>query len=106
MWQEFARVAQALMPARRLQAEIDAADRRWGEQRGFPPAAWLAILVEEVGEVARIVTEHLSSETGRSDLPGSREELDALRTEVAQVAAVCIRWLDQLEGVGGGRERS
>lgn len=82
----------------RVAEHVAAADRKWGEQRGFPPASWLAVLVEEVGEVARIVTDWLSAETGRSDLPRSQEGLERLREEIADVAAVCVRWLVALEG--------
>lgn len=82
----------------RVQERVAAADRKWGEQRGFPPASWLAVLAEEVGEVARIVTDWLSVETGRSDMPGSQEGLERLRDEIADVAAVCVRWLVALEG--------
>lgn len=76
-----------------LEAEISRARDRWGDQIGFPPSAWLAILVEEVGEVARVVCGRLSMETGRSSYPVEVEDLDALRTELIQVAAVCVRWV-------------
>jgi NTP pyrophosphatase (non-canonical NTP hydrolase) len=91
----------ARIPLDDLKAEIQVARDRWGDQLGFPPSAWLAILVEEVGEVARIVCEHLSAETGRSDYP---EHLDALRSELEQVAAVSIRWRVALDERGRARE--
>jgi len=42
-------------------------------------AAALAVLVEEVGEVAKAVQEL---------------DADGMRREIAQVAAVCVRWLE------------
>lgn len=48
----------------------------------------LAILMEEVGEVARAVCE---------DIPGSAENLANLREELVQVAALAVGWLEGLE---------
>jgi NTP pyrophosphatase (non-canonical NTP hydrolase) len=89
----------ARIPLDDLKAEIQSARDRWGDQLGFPPSAWLAILVEEVGEVARIVCDRLSMETGRSDYPVAVEDLYALRTELIQVAAVCVRWASAMRKV-------
>jgi len=52
----------------------------WGEQRHSNPS-WLAILVEEVGEVA----EHCC--------PFSPPNPRALATELVQIMAVCHTWL-------------
>ena len=59
--------------------------RKWGEasQDGFDQK-FAAILMEEVGEVARALLE------------GDRENL---REEIVQVAAVCARAFERLEGV-------
>lgn len=59
----------------------------WGEQ-SHPPSAWLSILLEEVGEVARAVNK-LTFGPG-SHLPLYWEEYEA---EVAQVAAVALAML-------------
>jgi hypothetical protein len=86
----------ARIPLDDLKAEIQSARDRWGDQLGFPPSAWLAILAEEVGEVARIVCDRLSMETGRSDYPVRSEDFDALMSELIQAAAVCIRWVSAM----------
>jgi hypothetical protein len=49
------------------------------------------------GEVARVVCGRLSMETGRSSYPVEVEDLDALRTELIQVAAVCVRWVGAIK---------
>lgn len=56
-------------------------DARWGEQNHQRPF-WLAILMEEVGEVAKAVIEYDSA---------------AYREELIQVAAVAISALESLE---------
>lgn len=58
---------------------------KWGEQRA-PDNPWLAILTEEVGEVAQ---EICHAYIGR----GSK---DALYAELIQVAAVSVAWLESL----------
>lgn len=49
----------------------------------LPPELKVAVLVEEVGEVARAVLEH--------------EPADRLRDELVQVAAVAVAWLEALQ---------
>lgn len=61
-------------------AERDRQDRKWGEFRPGEPTM-LAVLTEEVGEVARAMLD---------DEPPAR-----LREELVQVAAVVVRWLEQ-----------
>jgi len=61
-------------------SERDRQDKKWG--RGFhgrSDLAWLGILAEEFGEVANAILEH--------DEPN-------LITEIIQVAAVCVAWLE------------
>lgn len=57
---------------------------RWDEAHDPNPAdkPWLAILMEEVGEVAQ------------ETLDGGTKA--GLRQELIQVAAVCVKWLEQL----------
>jgi NTP pyrophosphatase (non-canonical NTP hydrolase) len=54
--------------------------RKWGEQ-SHPSFKWLAILMEEVGEVAMAI------------LKGKRFEIFS---ELIQVAAVAVAWLEDL----------
>lgn len=51
----------------------------WGRGLGLDPETWLAVLTEEVGEVARAVLTR--------DYPQMEREL-------AQVAAVAERWME------------
>lgn len=54
----------------------------------MPHASKLAILLEEVGEVAHELTEALNG--GNIEWP----VLDALRDELVQVAAVAVAWIE------------
>jgi hypothetical protein len=82
------------IPLDDLEAEIQPAARRLGRDGfDFPPSAWLAILVEELGEVARIVCDRLSVETGRSRYPVEVEDVAELRDDLIRVAAVCVLWV-------------
>lgn len=53
---------------------------QWGEQ-DHGPDRWLTILHEETGEVAKVINE---------------ERYSQLATELVQVAAVCVAWLERL----------
>lgn len=64
---------------RDVERELRAQDLRWGEQN-HAPELWLAILTEEVGEVAKEVAD--------ASARGLRE--DDYRMEMVQVAAVAI----------------
>jgi NTP pyrophosphatase (non-canonical NTP hydrolase) len=55
---------------------------------GPSPEAKLAVLSEEFGEVAREVSEHLT---------GKRLASVRLRTELIQIAAVCVAWVEALD---------
>lgn len=50
----------------------------------FPEEKRLAILMEEVGEVATAL---------------QNNDLSNLKDELIQVAAVCVRWIEQINGV-------
>lgn len=54
------------------------ANDTWGPGKHLSPEVWLAVLTEEVGEVARAVLER---------------NYPQMEAELAQVSAVCIRWL-------------
>ena len=58
----------------------------FGDQSGNSELLWLAILAEEVGEVVKATIE----------IPRGECTVEALRTELVQVAAVCATWLDLL----------
>lgn len=64
-----------------IQAERDRQDDRWGEQH-HGPDGWLAILIEEVGEVARAILEGRGTQ---------------YHDELVQVAAVAIAALESAD---------
>ena len=70
--------------------ERQAQDLKWGE-RYLQPGAWLAVLMEEVGEVA---TETLNP--GRIVVPEGQPHRTALYLELVQVAAVAVVWAEQI----------
>lgn len=57
-------------------------DEKWGANRPLNTTPFLAILMEEVGEVAT------------DTFAGS---LDTLRTELIQVAAVAVAWIEAID---------
>lgn len=63
-------------------------DATWGDQAHHPDAVWLAILTEEVGEMARVV---LHAKFGGHD-----GTWDNALEEATQVAAVAMAWLEAL----------
>ena len=72
--------------------EREQQEERWGEQNHHG-TKWLAILVEEVSEVAVCVNEiEPAIFTEKAGLKNYNE----LREELIQVAAVCIAWLEYL----------
>jgi NTP pyrophosphatase (non-canonical NTP hydrolase) len=60
----------------KIAAERTRQDAKWGEQNHADPK-WLAILVEEVGEVAKAMLEH-----------------NEAQGELVQCAAVLVAWLE------------
>lgn len=73
---------------------------------GPPYSEKLAVLMEEVGEVAREVVEHIIA-TGKyaadpvlKAMPPHREDhfRERLREELVQVAACCVAWVEHLSG--------
>ncbi len=68
-------------------AERQRQDEKWGIQ-DHSPLEWMAILFEEVGETSEHVVEtHF----------GRRTALDGYRTEMLQVAAVCVAAVQNLD---------
>lgn len=67
-----------------IDAERQRQESLWGEQN-HNERTWLAILLEEVGEVARAINEY--DEIG-------------YETELLQVAAVCVAMLESLRRNG------
>lgn len=66
----------------KIRAERKRQDNKWGEDRELDPYVWLAILVEEVGEVAKSILEDKPNETEK---------------ETVQVSAVGTAWLEGME---------
>ena len=63
----------------------------WGDSKDLAPrdpGTWLAILTEEVGEAAKAII-----------TPDSEPDGDLI-TELVQIAAVCVSWLDAIEHGG------
>lgn len=65
-----------------IKMERDHQDTKWGE-KNHPDAKWLAILMEEVGELAKAMLEAPSGEP-QSDVDD----------ELTQVAAVALAWME------------
>lgn len=63
------------------------------EQKDFLDGAWLSVLVEEVGEVAKAMCDHRHK--GRvQDEDAYAEEL---RAELVQVAAMACAWIEAID---------
>lgn len=75
-------------------------DEKWGANRFLDDLCWLAVLTEELGEVAKAILEQNTTSAPNTE----RDE------ELTQVAAVAIAWLDCINrraaGVAGPCERS
>lgn len=73
----------AIRALREVQEERQRQDAKWGEQN-HDDYRWLAILTEEVGELAQAM---LHSQFGG-------EHAGTERVELVQVAAVAVQWLE------------
>ena len=71
----------------RIRAERAEQDRRFGRQ-DHQDTYWLAILVEEVGEVAAEL---------QAPGPFDADRIERLKKELVQCAAVSVAWLEALE---------
>ncbi len=85
---EFGRYERALID---VENEMQRQDDKWGPQ-DHPDIVWLAVLTEEVGEVAKEILERRSG--GGFDL----------RKELVQVAAVSVQWLMAMERAERGEQ--
>ena len=65
-------------------------DQMWGEQN-HNPSDWLAILMEEVGEAAKIIVER------RFDHANTDDDYEDLRDELVQTAAVAVAMIECLD---------
>ena len=63
-----------------ISRERDLQDAKWGDQSGNPDELWLAIIVEEIGEVAKALLEN--------------DDFTEAGAELIQVAAVAVAWLE------------
>jgi NTP pyrophosphatase (non-canonical NTP hydrolase) len=74
----------------RVLTERDSQDEKWGANRSLPNRTWLAILVEEVGEVAKADLDH--------------EPTERVVDELAQAAAVAVAWMAMMIRDSEGRQ--
>lgn len=71
-----------------IRAEAFKQDAKWGEQNG-EPMEWLAILVEEVGELAQAILADLSATPEMHDSHHESMEIEGI-----QIAAVAAQMVD------------
>lgn len=89
-----ARLARTRRALERVGIERDRQQLRWGEQR-HALALWVAIAAEELGEAAQA---GLALRRLPRDLPAMRlRHLAAVREEWAQLAAVAVAVIEQLD---------
>lgn len=62
-----------------INEERGSQDRKWGANRALTARTFLAILVEEVGEIAKASLEH---------------DEENMKEELIQVASVVVAWLE------------
>jgi NTP pyrophosphatase (non-canonical NTP hydrolase) len=70
-----------------IRDERERQDRKWGADRNLHILEWLAILAEEFGEISEQVVE----------LHAGAGDLEALKKELVQTAAVAVSWLEARE---------
>lgn len=63
------------------------------ERKEFTDSAWLSVLVEEVGEVARAMCDHRH----HGEFADPAAFAVELRDELVQVAAMATAWIDAIE---------
>jgi NTP pyrophosphatase (non-canonical NTP hydrolase) len=78
-------------------------DARWGRafDRRLPAGSWLAVLGEEVGEVAKALLETAGADAGAAasfSIATARADEHDLVGELVQVAAVALGWLESIAG--------
>jgi hypothetical protein len=72
-----------------VDAEVGRAEEYWGGDHDLPDAIWLSVLAEEVGEAAKEIHGPWPREL-------TTAQKQALYHELAQVAAVAVRWMVRL----------
>lgn len=77
-----------------------AQDRKWGRQDHKPPV-WLAILTEEVGELAEAILFHHSGGDERNHTHST-----SMRAEAVQIAAVAVQFVHWLDRGGAAVSKS
>ena len=70
-----------------IDEERDRQDKKFGDRSDLPRFVWSTILTEENGEVAKACL----------DIVSEKSTLDELQTELIQVAAVAVAWLESFE---------
>lgn len=80
-----------------VRAERERQDAKWGTQT-HGPEVWLAILVEEVGELAEAILVHRNPGDDRNGT-----HCEDMRSEATQIAAVAVQFLEYLDRMPGGR---
>lgn len=88
-------------PIAEVVAEMVAQDARWGEDRDQPSYMWDSILSEEVGEVNEasllLWSVTLGYKKGNISKHVLEKNIEALRAELVQVAAVSMQWIEALD---------
>jgi NTP pyrophosphatase (non-canonical NTP hydrolase) len=87
MVQDADRAGQRLSIFADIGVERERQEQKFGATESNPDAVWLAVLIEEVGEVGRALLD-----ARRSLGPYSH-----LRKELVQVAAVAVAWLESID---------
>jgi NTP pyrophosphatase (non-canonical NTP hydrolase) len=82
-----------LSPMSAIGEERDYQDRKWGDESRHPWSEWAAILGAEVGEVCTEIKDLTWHPTG------DKEQLSGLRSELIQVAAVCVAMVEQIDDI-------
>lgn len=89
----------ALTAARSIDEERDRQDAKWGVQN-HTPEWWLAILMEEVGELAQAILEtHFDNGT---DLGGTAN----IRKEAVQCAAVAMAMIECIDRTANDKHQA
>ena len=81
--------------------ERDRQEQKWGEQN-HSDLKWLAILMEEVGEVAQTILQR--EEKNHPTKSCNKLAFKLRNEELEQVAAVCIAWMEKLARDGSGSD--
>lgn len=85
-----------------VSAERNRQNEKWGEQN-HSPLEWIAILTEEVGEVAKEAHEFHFGIRGTPEM--IEQKLQKYREEMVQVAAVAIQAIECLDRQKGNYRR-